>query len=209
MIMKELSLGIVNIIFLLIIAIPVSASAISIQNDTIPPNITIINPTNGLTITTTSTWLNATTNEVASCTYSQHKCPTNEPMLACEIDPVTNISTNNGTFHFKEISLQSGYTYSIDVNCVDNFNNSYTSSVTFFVAFPQPGGGGGGGGGAGNVSNITKPSGLFINIISPQNNSLIYDTSTILELSTNKYAHCNYSLDSGFFTDLQESEEIT
>src|SRR3989338_10855394 len=146
MIMKELSLGIVNIIFLLIIAIPVSASAIAIQNDTIPPNITIINPTNGLTITTTSTWLNATTNEVASCTYSQHKCPTNEPMLACEIDPVTNISTNNGTFHFKEISLQSGYTYSIDVNCVDNFDDVNTKSVTFYVALPQPGGGGGGGG---------------------------------------------------------------
>src|SRR3989338_9869636 len=111
------------ILILLMIVMPVSASVVIGVNDTTPPNITIISPINNSVITTSSTWLNVTTNEVASCTYSQHKCPTNKPMLACEIDPVTNISTNNETFHFKEISLQSGYTYTIDVNCADNFSN--------------------------------------------------------------------------------------
>ncbi|MBI2647219.1 hypothetical protein HYW99_01970, partial [Candidatus Woesearchaeota archaeon] len=52
-----------------------------------------------------------------------------------------------------------------------------------------------------------KNSNFDMNIISPQNNSVIGEDSILLSLFTNKYTACNYSLDSSIFTELQESEE--
>src|SRR3989338_6787105 len=104
------------------------------------------------------------------------------------------MSTTNGTVHSQNITnLKADFTYNISVNCQDTFKNSNSTFVMFYVAFPQPGSGGGCGGSVGNISNTSN---LTITVHSPLNNSIFNTSSVRLNLSTDSYAVCKYSLDS-------------
>src|SRR3989338_6555952 len=163
-------------------------------NDTTPPNMTVIHPINGSTITTNSTWLNVTTNESAVCRFQADGCPTNQPQLTeCDEFATKNLSTTNGFSHLQNITNpKNNFTYDATLDCEDNSGNSNTKLVIFYVAFPQPGSSGGGGGSGGNTSNTFN---LTITIHSPLNNSILNTSSVNLNISTDGYAICKYSLD--------------
>ena len=167
---------------------------------------------NGSTITPSSTFLNVTTNENATCDYSSSfiYCFSGDGVSnggGCAGGGSSSITMNitGEKQHLQNIQTSSAGNYTLNVRCSDSVNNSNSTSVTFFVALPQPGDGGGGGAPA----NITKPynTNLSLKIISPLNNTLIFDNSLWLNVSTNKFSNCQYSLDSEPFTDLQEAEK--
>ena len=174
--------------------------------DVTSPNVTVINPINGSTITTNSTWLNVTTNESAVCTFHGEGCPVEEPETAeCDEVVLKNMSKTNGTSHSHYLTnLLSNLTYNITVNCQDDSENSNSKSVTFYVAFPQPGSSGGGGGESGGGSGSSRS--LLISPVYPKNNSIVSDETFLLKVSTHdKYATCSYNLNSGAFTKLDTS----
>ncbi|MBI2134684.1 Ig-like domain-containing protein [Candidatus Woesearchaeota archaeon] len=167
-------------------------------------NISIISPVNGSTVTENSTWLNATTNENAVCSFKGEGCLTDDPSPPAECDEIVpkNFSATNATFHSHKITdLKGSFTYNLTIACEDNLKNYDNKSIFFYTAFPQPASGGGGGGG------VSNPYNLIITINSPINNSIINSNFTDLDFSTDSYAVCKYSLDSGTFNFVDRDVE--
>ena len=130
--------------------------------DTTPPNITLVNPTQGQSLPagTTSTSINITTDEIATCKYSTDaSLITWDDMILFPFSDTTNHSrTRTG--------LSNGNTYYEYFLCEDTATPpntmAETTNLTFSVASPGTppsdgsGGGGGGGGGSGNGDEIEE-----------------------------------------------------
>jgi chitodextrinase len=102
--------------------------------NTTPPTITIIAPSGQLAAGTTQTTLSVSTNESATCAYSQ----TSGTAFAS----MTLFTTTGGTSHSTTLSsLANGSSYTTYVKCKDTAGNiSVDSSTSYSVA--SPGGGG-------------------------------------------------------------------
>jgi len=101
--------------------------------DTTPPVISNGQPVGNLSAGTTSTIMNVTTNEAATCAYST------TPGTA--YSSMTKFSTTGATIHSTTISgLQGGTSYSYYVRCNDTAGNANTQdyNVSFGVALSAP-----------------------------------------------------------------------
>ena len=172
-----------------------------ILNDTMQLNINITDPINGSTITTNSIWLNVTTNENAVCNYSSSFifCSSgsgsgNSGGCAGGGSLLIRMNITGGKGHLQNIDTSSQGNYTLSVYCSDEFNNSNSSAVKFSVNHTQN-----------DLKNFSK---INLTVFSPANNSLIFENSIWLNLSTSKFSKCEYSLDSAPFIDLQEAEDF-
>jgi chitodextrinase len=109
-------------------------------SDTTPPAISITAPAGQLAANTTSATLSVTTNETATCTYSN--------LSGTAFASMTPFATTGGTSHSTTLTnLSNGSSYITFVKCKDTAGNiSQDSSTSYNVPFPSQGGGGGGGG---------------------------------------------------------------
>jgi hypothetical protein len=103
--------------------------------DTTPATVTITAPTGQLAANTTSTTLSVTTNEAASCAYSN----TSGTAFAS----MTPFTTTGGTSHSTTLSgLTNGSSYTAYVKCEDTAGNISTDSSTSYSVALSGGGGG-------------------------------------------------------------------
>ena len=102
--------------------------------DTTPPVITISAPSGQLAANTTSTTLSVTTNEAATCAWSN--------TAGSAFASMTTFSTTGGTTHSTTLTgLSNGSSYTTYVKCKDTAGNISTDSST---AYSVASGGGGG-----------------------------------------------------------------
>ena len=117
--------------------------------DTTPPNITIISPTNGISLSsgTTQTTLKITTDKNATCRYSTSS--------TFNFSDGTNFTNTMGLNHSHLYTgLSNGQSCSLYYKCNDSAGNVNNQSMHNYFSVDSPaddgngGGGGGGGGGA-------------------------------------------------------------
>jgi len=131
--------------------------SISGTQDTTPPVITIVNPTN-ITYTSVGIPVNVTLNEQGTCTYSLNSGNSNSTL------------TNNANLSFTgNINGIGNGTYTFTAYCLDLSGNSNKSSVSFILQTPSGsttggtsggssgGSSGGGSGGRTRILNFTSP----------------------------------------------------
>ncbi|MFH1840083.1 MAG: right-handed parallel beta-helix repeat-containing protein [Nanoarchaeota archaeon] len=112
------------------------------EEDTTPPDTTIITPIENSTITTDSTWLEVTTDEDSVCEYNLCRFTVYETGGGGGCSVEKDMSTTGGNSHLQLIEglentinneTQSEW-YRINVRCEDNFGNLGNSeSVVFYV----------------------------------------------------------------------------
>jgi hypothetical protein len=119
----------------------INSSAVTFIVDTTAPVITIVNPTNGATLSsgTTETTIEISTNENAICRYNLTDSVFN---FASGIN-FTNTDALSHTFLFNP-PLINGQSYTLYYKCNDSYGhvNPTSTTHTFSVASPPPPGGG-------------------------------------------------------------------
>ncbi|MBS3097882.1 hypothetical protein J4209_03765 [Candidatus Woesearchaeota archaeon] len=125
--------------------------------DSTPPVISNIIPTNGSTLTETTITLSASTDEIAHCQYSA---------VSFDYGEGTDFTTTDGTAHSSQLALADGNSYTYYIKCNDSSGNFNTeaAATTFTIdtTYIPPGGGEGEsegegqpGGGEGEGANAT------------------------------------------------------
>jgi hypothetical protein len=97
-----------------------------VSSDTTAPTITIVNPANGSSLSTgiTETWVNITTNENATCRYSNTSS-------TFSFDEGTNFTIDGNSEHsFLFSGMSDGQTYTLYYKCNDTYGNVNSVSIT-------------------------------------------------------------------------------
>src|SRR3989344_2481998 len=124
------------------------------SNETTSPNVTIISPLNGSTLTSSSVSVTANYSDVSNTT-----CETK--LDSGSYSSMALTGAKNGTASYTFTSVSNG-AHTVYVNCTDIYSNSVLKSFVFTVNVPAPpasigsgSSGGGGGGSIGGTSNRT------------------------------------------------------
>jgi hypothetical protein len=135
--------------------------------DTTAPEITIVSPANGSTVTNSSVTISVNTNETASCKskFSVHTGGSGS-MTSWSV-----MGTSNGLSHTKTNTVGDGYRYTYYINCTDNSGNSKEINLLFDADL-----------GVAPTVNITYPG----------NNSNVTFTPVGVSAITNEIATCEH-----------------